>query len=143
VKPQPIIGHETQEILGGLPGRAFAASDPATSLASRIDRDGECAFTQPAAGPIQILHLNAVVRMEPLAGRIAQSIRTVILIAQQRITPVRRHNTCKPKPGTLLNLPYDCQPLTIHGSIFSFSVGKTWMRTPLNNHGVFDETYDG
>ena len=37
-------------------------------------------------------------------------------------------------------MPYDCQPLMIHGSIFSLSVGNHWMRMPLKNQGVFDET---
>ena len=31
----------------------------------------------------------------------------------------------------------------IQGSIFSLSVGNHWMRTPLKNHGVFEETYEG
>ena len=43
----------------------------------------------------------------------------------------------------MLNRPYDCQPLMIQGSIFSFSLVKIWIRRPLKNHGVFDETYDG
>src|SRR6516164_1217406 len=46
-------------------------------------------------------------------------------------------------PGASLNLPYDCQPLMIQGSIFKVSLGKIWMRAPLKNHGVFDETYEG
>jgi len=29
------------------------------------------------------------------------------------------------------------------GSIFSLSLVKIWIRTPLKNQGVFDETYDG
>jgi len=33
--------------------------------------------------------------------------------------------------------------LTIHGSIFSLSLGKICTRIPLKNHGVLDETYDG
>jgi len=45
-----------------------------------------------------------------------------------------------PEPGFLLNLPYDCQPLMNHGSIFNFAVGNTCRRTPLKNHGVFDDT---
>ena len=40
-------------------------------------------------------------------------------------------------------LPYDCHPLISHGSIFSLFVGNHWMRRPLKNHGVFDDTYDG
>jgi len=43
----------------------------------------------------------------------------------------------------LLNRPYDCQPSISHGSIFSLSLVYTWIRTPLKNHGVFDETYEG
>ena len=57
--------------------------------------------------------------------------------------PFGRHRIWPPRPGAWLNLPYDCQPLMIHGSIFSLSLGKIWMRTPLKNHGVFDDTYDG
>ena len=40
-------------------------------------------------------------------------------------------------------MPYDCQPLMIHGSILSLSLGKVWIRMPLKNHGVLDDTYDG
>jgi hypothetical protein len=57
--------------------------------------------------------------------------------------PVGRQRICTPRPGVLLNFPYDCQPFTIHGSIFSLSLVKTWIRTPLKNQGVFDDTYDG
>jgi hypothetical protein len=31
----------------------------------------------------------------------------------------------------------------IHGSIFSFFVGNHWMRRPLKNQGVFEETKEG
>ena len=48
-----------------------------------------------------------------------------------------------PTPGASLNMPYDCQPLMSHGSILSLSLGKIWMRMPLKNHGVLDDTYDG
>ena len=54
-----------------------------------------------------------------------------------------RHRICAPRPGVELNMPYDCQPLISQYSILSFCVGKVWMRTPLKNHGVFEETYDG
>jgi hypothetical protein len=57
--------------------------------------------------------------------------------------PFGRQRICMPTPGALLNLPYDCQPLTSHGSILSLSLGKIWMRMPLKNQGVFDETYEG
>src|SRR5208283_5330705 len=57
--------------------------------------------------------------------------------------PFGRHRICPPRPGRLLNCPYDCQPLINHGSIFSFFVGKICTRTPLKNHGVFEETYEG
>jgi hypothetical protein len=43
------------------------------------------------------------------------------------------------EPGISLKVPYDCQPLMIHGSILSLSVGKYWMRMPLKNQGVFYE----
>src|SRR5262249_59955700 len=57
--------------------------------------------------------------------------------------PIGRHRTCRPTPGAWLNLPYDCQPLTSHGSILSLSLVKIWTRRPLKNHGVFDDTNDG
>src|ERR1700730_7830682 len=38
--------------------------------------------------------------------------------------PFGRHKICRPRPGALLNLPYDCHPLTIQGSIFSLSLGN-------------------
>jgi hypothetical protein len=59
------------------------------------------------------------------------------------IEPVGRHRIWPPVPRSLLNRPYDCHPFTSHGSIFSLSVGKICRRTPLKNHGVFDDTYDG
>ena len=31
----------------------------------------------------------------------------------------------------------------IQGSIFSLFVGNHWMRSPLKNHGVFEDTNDG
>ena len=54
-----------------------------------------------------------------------------------------RQRICTPKPGISLNFPYVCQPLMSHGSIFSLSLGKIWMRMPLKNQGVLSEVYDG
>src|SRR4030095_297454 len=57
--------------------------------------------------------------------------------------PFGRHATWSPMPGVLLNFPRASQPFTIHGSIFSLSLVKIWIRTPLKNHGVFEDTYEG
>src|SRR5215510_11915583 len=62
-------------------------------------------------------------------------IRIVLASGVQRTWP--------PMPGQELNRPYDCQPLISHGSIFRRSEGNHCSRTPLKNHGVFDDTYDG
>ncbi len=42
-----------------------------------------------------------------------------------------------------MNLPYDCQPLMSHGSIFSLSLVKICVRMPLKNHGVLSDVNDG
>src|SRR6266853_2521099 len=57
--------------------------------------------------------------------------------------PFGRQRIWTPMPGRLLNRPYDCQPFVNQGSIFRCSVGKICTRTPLKNHGVFEETYEG
>src|SRR5262245_27691574 len=57
--------------------------------------------------------------------------------------PFGRHRTWPPPPRLRLKRPYDCQPFTSQGSILSLSVGKICAGTPLKNHGVFDDTYDG
>src|SRR6266436_5223723 len=54
--------------------------------------------------------------------------------------PFGRHKIWTPMPGRLLNRPYDCQPFVNHGSILRCSVGKICTRTPVKNHGVFEET---
>ena len=54
--------------------------------------------------------------------------------------PVGRQRTWSPSPGCSLNMPYDCQPLMIQGSIFSLLVGNHWIRRPLKYQGVFDDT---
>src|SRR5262245_53689399 len=59
------------------------------------------------------------------------------------IEPEGRHRIWPPAPRSLLNRPYDCQPLISQGSILSLSDVKIWARMPLKNHGVFDDTYDG
>src|SRR5882724_10113499 len=38
------------------------------------------------------------------------------------MAPVGRYRTCRPRPGCSLNMPYDCHPLMIHGSILSLSL---------------------
>ncbi len=65
------------------------------------------------------------------------------VLVRIEIEPFGRHRICRPRPGAVLNLPYDYHPLTNQGSIFSLSLGKIWIRTPLKYQGVLDETYDG
>ena len=63
--------------------------------------------------------LNDITRIDTRVSILGVRLETPIMVA-----PFGRHKTCKPKPGALLNLPYDCHPLMIHGSIFSLSLGK-------------------
>ena len=91
-------------------------------------------------GPVVILDLDAVVRVEPLAvGKPSGSVPKYWFPSSET-EPFVSHKISRPAPGALLNLPHDCQPLIIQGSIFSLSVGKTWMCMPLKNHGVLEET---
>src|SRR6266436_4021086 len=141
VKPEAVIEHEAKETLLRALSRIAVAADAAAVFASDVAGQRESRLAEKILRPVQILDLDTVIAVVPETAVDSQRLFTQgILIPEDRKPSIRPPRSCNPNPGRPLNRPYDCHPLVNQGSIFRCSVGKICTRTPLKNHGVFEET---
>jgi hypothetical protein len=97
----PLIGGRSTRYRPGL----VAAIDPSAELAPGIDGDGERGLAQEGLRVVQVLHLDAVVGVDPLTIRNAERVRAEVLVRGQREPPVRPPRDLEPDARSAVELP--------------------------------------
>jgi hypothetical protein len=86
VKPEPIVCHESKEVLSRLFGCPARATNSAITSVFAACVQGQCkgSLAEPSVGPIEVFDLNAVIGVDAFSSGNSQRIGAPILISQNR-----------------------------------------------------------